>query len=168
MLNIWEPGFIPTWKDKPVSCSQIEAVTTVCCAYMWMCTSKLKIETGALIVAAQDQTLHIRAYNNTIFQMPVSPTFRLCNCANETIFHLLSACPYLAGTQYVQRHNSVASLLYRLICTHYMVFTLVRSLGCMFLNLLLNQEMLKSSGILKLEQIISSQLADQISLLYVD
>jgi len=51
--------------------------------------------------------------------MPVSPSCRLCNSANEIIFHLLSTCPYLAGTQYVHRHNSVALSLHRGICSHY-------------------------------------------------
>jgi len=30
-----------------------------------------------------------------------------------------TSCPYLAGTQYVQRHNSVALLLHSVICSHY-------------------------------------------------
>ena len=84
-----------------------------------MCTSKLKIETKALIVATQDRALRTWAYNCTILWVHVSPSCLLCNGANETTFYLLSACPYLAGTQYVQKHNSVASLLHRMICTHY-------------------------------------------------
>ena len=69
-------------------------------------------------MAAQDQALHTRAYDNVMLQMSVSPTCCLCINANETIIHLLSACPCLAGTQYIWRHNSVASLLHRVICNH--------------------------------------------------
>ena len=111
-----------TWKSKPLHGqfpTQIEAITTVPCAYKRLCTSKLKIETEVLLVAAQDQALNTRAYSSTILHMPLSPSCRLCNGANETIFHLLSACPYLAGTHYIQSHNSVASLLHRVICSHF-------------------------------------------------
>ena len=43
----------------------------------------------------------------------------MCHCVSETIFHLLSAFPVLAATEYLKRHNSVASLVHRSLCSHF-------------------------------------------------
>jgi len=42
-----------------------------------------------------------------------------CHDGIETIFHVLSACPILAVTDYLNRHNAVASILYQSICSSF-------------------------------------------------
>jgi len=42
---------------------------------------------------------------------------------DETIFHIVSSCPFLAATDYLQRHNSVASLIHKQICMAYGIAT---------------------------------------------
>ena len=57
------------WKDKPLHGqypTQGEALTTPNCAYKWLCCCYLKIETEALLTAAQDQALCVRAYSKYI------------------------------------------------------------------------------------------------------
>jgi len=48
-----------------------------------------------------------------------SAVCQMCHSATETIFHILSACPMLASTDYLRQHNSVASLLHKNICDFY-------------------------------------------------
>ena len=40
------------------------------------------------------------------------PTCRLCGTAPESMAHILSACPALAQTKYVARHNAVLKVLF--------------------------------------------------------
>ena len=44
---------------------------------------------------------------------------RMFHSAYETIFHLLTACPVLAATEYLKLHNSVASLVHRSSCSYF-------------------------------------------------
>ena len=37
----------------------------------------------------------------------------------ETVAHLVSGCSKLAGTDYTERHNQVASIVYRAVCVEY-------------------------------------------------
>ena len=102
------------WKDKPLHGqypTQVELLTTPQCAYKWLCCCDLKIETEALLTVAQDQALCVRAYRSFILHSS-DPSCRLCHNGTETIFHLLSACSCLAATDYLNRHNSVASILH--------------------------------------------------------
>ena len=109
------------WKEKPLHGqypTQVELLTTVKCAYKWLCCCNLKIETEALLTAAQDQALCVRSYSSFILHS-TDPLCRLCGNGAETIFHLLSACSCLAATEYLNRHNAVASILHRNICSSY-------------------------------------------------
>ena len=40
------------------------------------------------------------------------PTFRLCGTAPESMAHVLSACPALAQTKYLARHDAVLKVLF--------------------------------------------------------
>jgi len=44
---------------------------------------------------------------------------RMCGQGEETILHLLSACPAQAGTTYVHRHNLVARVMHWHLCKHF-------------------------------------------------
>jgi len=42
--------------------------------------------------------------------------FRLCQQSDETIDHIISACPILANEQYIKRHDRVCAQLHFNIC----------------------------------------------------
>ncbi|TWW73335.1 hypothetical protein D4764_15G0007290 [Takifugu flavidus] len=47
------------------------------------------------------------------------PRCRLCGDAPETAQHITAGCKMLAGKEYMERHNQVAGIVYRNICTEY-------------------------------------------------
>ena len=47
------------------------------------------------------------------------PKCRMCAAADETVVHLLTGCSTLAGKEYVARHNEVAKIIHRNICTEF-------------------------------------------------
>ena len=103
--------YFSKWKNKCLHDqypTQVESHTTVQCAYKWLCCCDLNIETKALLTAAQDQGLHVRAYSSFILYSPCG----LCHDRNETIFHVLSACPCLVANEYLSCHNAVTSILH--------------------------------------------------------
>jgi hypothetical protein len=55
-----------------------------------------------------EQTLATNAIKKKIFKLDCSPLCRLCQQKDETVRHIVSACPKLAGTKYTKRHNDVA------------------------------------------------------------
>ena len=61
----------------------------------WEWKSDLKVETEALIFAAQEQALRTNVKFN-IDKSVDSPLCRLCNQKGETISHILSECNMLA------------------------------------------------------------------------
>jgi len=64
--SAWREEFTALWKQKPLHGQftlQIEAISTTTCAYQWLRLLYLKIETEAMITAAQDQAIRKKAYN---------------------------------------------------------------------------------------------------------
>ena len=47
----------------------------------------------------------------------------MCKSANETVTHILAACPKLAQTEYLKRHNAVAAVIHKNICDEYGIET---------------------------------------------
>ena len=88
-----------------------------------MRTAGLKIETEALITAAQEQALNTKNHQAKILHTSADPTCRLCKSANETVTHILTACPKLAQTEYLKRHNAVAAVIHKSICDDYNIET---------------------------------------------
>lgn len=82
----------------------------------WLRSSDLKGETESLIVAAQDQALNTRHHQRNIIGLQVDSKCRMCNTKEETISHILSGCTTLAATEYIHRHNKVASYVHWSIC----------------------------------------------------
>ena len=66
-----------------------------------------KSETKGFIIAAQYQQC-----------IGTDPMCRICGQLQETADHLISGCPELAKTEYIQRHNKADAYLYRTICKH--------------------------------------------------
>ena len=70
------------WKQKslhgqfPVT---MKRLTMMECAYKWLRQSYLKLETEALITAAQDQAFRTNAYNTNVLHCSDGPLCRLCH-----------------------------------------------------------------------------------------
>ena len=80
--------------------------------HKWLKSSGLKSETEGLIIAAQDQSLMTKQYQSKIIKNGMSPKCRLCNEYDETIDHIVSGCPVLAKSEFIQRNNKAASYMH--------------------------------------------------------
>ena len=70
-------------------------------------------------MAAQEQALNTRSIEARIYHSRQDPRCRLCKDAPEKIQHITAGCKMLAGKAYMERHNQVASIIHRHICTEY-------------------------------------------------
>ena len=64
------------------------------------------------IIAAQDQALQTKYHATKILQRERDNKCRLCKQLDETVEHIISACPVLAKEEYVKRHDRVCAELY--------------------------------------------------------
>ena len=86
-------------------------------SWNWLYQQDLKKETEGLLIAAQDQALRTNYIKHKIDKVPgSSPLCRMCRNHNETIDHILSACPKLAQTEYKARHDRIAAALHWSLC----------------------------------------------------
>ena len=69
---------------------------------------KLKRETEALIIAAQDQAIRTNYIKTMVDKSQNDPKFRICKQNNETISHIVSSFSKLAQKEYKRRHDNVA------------------------------------------------------------
>ena len=81
-------------------------------SFQWMKYVGLKGETEGLVVAAQDQALKTRYYSKHIMKEGTTDKCRMCHQMPETAEHIMVGCQKLAATQYLDRHNKVAAVLY--------------------------------------------------------
>ena len=81
--------------------------------------SDLKVETEALIFAAQEQALRTNYVKFNIDKSVASPLCRMCNQRGETINHILSECKMLAQKKYKKRHDNIARLVHWKLCCKY-------------------------------------------------
>ena len=58
-------------------------------------------------MAAQDQALQTKYYATKILNTGTDCKCRLCQQFDETVDHIISACPILAKEQYIKRHDRV-------------------------------------------------------------
>jgi len=72
----------------------------------------LKAETESEIVVAQDQVLQTKYYTTKILNTETDSKCRLCQHFDETIDHIISACPILAKEQYIKRCDKVCAQLH--------------------------------------------------------
>ena len=84
--------------------------------FLWLSKGDLKAETESEIVAAQDQALNTKYYATKILHTETDSKCRLCQQLDETIDHIISACPILAKEQYVKRHDKVCAQIHFNIC----------------------------------------------------
>jgi hypothetical protein len=67
-------------------------------------------------MAAQDQALNTTYYATKVLHIETDSKCRLCQQLDETIDHIISACPVLAKEQYVKRHDRVSAQIQFNIC----------------------------------------------------
>ena len=84
----------------------------------WLASPTLKRETEGFLIAAQEQMVQTNNFRAHIsHSIPVDQDrCRRCKAPGETIDHVLGACPTLAPTLYVERHNRVVKYLHWSIC----------------------------------------------------
>ena len=78
-------------------------------AFLWLSKGDLNAETESEIVAAQDQALQTKYYATKILKTETDSKCRLCQKFDETIDHIISACPILANEQCIKRHDRVCA-----------------------------------------------------------
>jgi hypothetical protein len=69
--------------------------------FLWLTKGDLKAETESEIVAAQDQALKTKYFATKVLKTEADSKCRLCHQFDETIDHIISACPILAKEQYI-------------------------------------------------------------------
>jgi len=84
--------------------------------FLWLSKGDLKAETESEIVAAQDQALQTKYYATKLLNTETDSKCRLCQQFDETIDHIISACPILTKEQYIKRHGRVCAQLRFNIC----------------------------------------------------
>jgi lipopolysaccharide export LptBFGC system permease protein LptF len=80
--------------------------------FLWLSKGDLMAETESEIVAAQDQALQTKYHATKILQTETGSKCRLCHQFEETVNHIMSACPVLAKEQYIKRHDGVCAQLH--------------------------------------------------------
>jgi len=80
--------------------------------FLWLSKGDLKAKTESEIVAAQDQAPQTKYYATKILNTETDSKCRPCQHFDETIAHIISACPILAKEQYIKRHDKVCAQLH--------------------------------------------------------
>ena len=123
LIAIWkEPDEAVAWYEKPLHGAWHKGVLEVAdtaLTYQWLNKSNIRANTEALIMAAQKQALNTRAVPHEIYHTVQDSKCKLSKQHAETVAHITSGCSKLAGTEYTERHNNVASIVYRVICAEY-------------------------------------------------
>lgn len=86
--------------------------------HSWLKGAGLKAKTEGLLVAAQDQALPTRYYENKIIRKDVNIKCRICGEYDETIDHIQSVRPTLAKKEFIERHDKVGKYNYWKICNN--------------------------------------------------
>ena len=107
------------WTQKPLHgqfVQQTEQFTNDN-TFRWLTKAGLKKGTESLIIAAQDQALATNLLKARVFRVNNhSPLCRMCLKADESVAHILCQCSKLAGQDYLERHNRLASLIHWSLC----------------------------------------------------
>jgi hypothetical protein len=83
----------------------------------WLLSGGLFPETEGFIFAIQDQVIPTRNYLKYIEKQQIEDNCRLCNAHSETIQHITAGCRILSGTEYTERHNSIAKIIHQEIAS---------------------------------------------------
>ena len=85
----------------------------------WLRKGDLKVQTEALICAAQEQALRTNYIKYNIDKTSDSPYCRLCGQKGETVNHIISECTKLAQREYKRRHDKVGKIVHWKLCKKY-------------------------------------------------
>ena len=111
------------WEQKPLHGQYLKRVKRPDIdeteTHKWLKSSGIKSETEGLIIAAQDQSLMTKQYQSEIIKNGANPKCRLCNEYNETIDHIVSGCPVLTKSEFMQRHDQAASYMHWKVCKEF-------------------------------------------------
>ncbi|KAL1447477.1 hypothetical protein WDU94_012389 [Cyamophila willieti] len=91
----------------------------------WLMDGGVFAETEGFMLAIQDEVIATRNYMKHIIKESNAPEDRCrrCGAPGETIDHIISACPTLAQSDYLKRHNNVAKKVHLKLLQHYQIPT---------------------------------------------
>ena len=82
----------------------------------WLVRSDLKVETEALLCAAQEQTIRTNYVKHHIDKSIDDPLCRMCGKRGESVQHVISECEKLAQKEYKRHHDNVAKKCHWELC----------------------------------------------------
>ena len=85
----------------------------------WLRKAGLKLETEAMLCAAQEQAIRTNYVKHKIDKQAKPPLCRMCDKKSETISHIVSECEKLAQKEYKRRHDNVARIVRWKLCGKY-------------------------------------------------
>ena len=85
----------------------------------WQRKADLKVETEAMLCAAQEEAIRTNYVKHKIDKTAQSPLCRMCDKKSETISHIVSECEKLAQKEYKRRHDNVARIVHWKLCGKY-------------------------------------------------
>ena len=77
-------------------------------SWQWLSRGDLKVETEALLCAAQEQAVRTNYIKYHIDNNSDTPMCRLCEKKGESVQHITGGCEKLAQKEYKRRHDNVA------------------------------------------------------------
>ena len=126
MKHVKDEDRLESWKTKALHGKypreiqdQVDEKET----WRWLTNGHLNKQTESLIIAAQDQALRTNAIKARIDKTAESSICRLCKTKDETVDHIVSGCSKIAHTDYLHRHNRVASMIHWNLCHKYKIPT---------------------------------------------
>ena len=84
--------------------------------WYWLRKADLKVETEAMLCAAQEQAIRTNYVKHKIDKTAQSPLCRMCDKKSETISHIVSECEKLAPIDYKKSHDNVARIVHWKLC----------------------------------------------------
>ena len=81
-------------------------------SWYWLSRCDVKVETEALLCAAQEQALRTNYTKHHIDKSIDSPLCRMCGKCGESVQHIVSGCEKLAQKEYKRRHDNVAKKIH--------------------------------------------------------
>ena len=85
-------------------------------SWYWLSRGDDKVESEALIYAAQEQALRTNYLKHNIDKGVDSPLCRMCGKCGESVQHIVSGCEKLAQKEYRRRHDNVAKKIHWDLC----------------------------------------------------
>ena len=82
----------------------------------WLGKGDLKIQTEALLCAAQEQAIRTSYIKRHIDKSSENPICRMCEERGETAHHIVSECEKLTQKEYKRRHDNVARKVHWELC----------------------------------------------------